>query len=158
MARRRRGRPFLVAPGVVVLDSGAITACVRPGVARHQLLALLTAGWVPLVPAAVLAEALTGKPGPDARANQLLASLGDDGIGTCTESVGRKAAALRRPALRRATPSGVDAIVAAHAADATPSAVVMTDDPDDLEALVTGLERVEVLRVSQPSRTAPASR
>jgi hypothetical protein len=144
MAPRRRKAP-LPGPGTVVVDSGAITACAQPGVARRQLLGLLDAGWTPLAPAVVLAEALTGSPRRDARTNQLLTSLGDDGIAACTEPVGRKAAALRRPALRTASPSGVDAIVAAHAATATPSAIILTNDPDDLQALTGGLQHVRVL-------------
>jgi len=39
----------------------------------------------------------------------------------------------------------VDAIVAAHAATATPSAVILTNDPDDLQALTGGLQHVRVL-------------
>lgn len=144
---RRRRKPPLTAPGTVVIDSGAITACAKPGVQRHQLLGLLDAGWTPIVPAATLAESLTGNAGRDAHANRLLASLGDDGIALCTEAIGRKAAALRYPALRKASPSAVDAIVAAHAANMTPAAIIMTSDPADLEALTANVEHVRVLPV-----------
>lgn len=146
MARRRR-KPPLPTPGAVVLDSGAVSACTRPGVARQQLLGLLDSGWTPIVPAAALAEALTGHSGRDARANQLLASLGDDGVAPCTERIGRDAAALRRPALRTASPSGVDAIVAAHAAGMAPSAVIMTTDADDFEALTISVQHARILPV-----------
>ncbi len=143
---RRRSRSPRTAPGTLVIDSGAVRACAKAGIPRQQLLGLLAAGWTPIAPAAVLAEALTGHSGQDVRANQFLAALGGDGIVPCDETIGRNAA-LRRPALRKASPSGVDAIVAAHAAAAAPSAVIMTSDPDDLQALTSTLDHIRVLPI-----------
>lgn len=144
---RQRGRSPRLSPGTLVIDSGAVTACAKAGIQRQQLLGLLAAGWTPIAPAAVLSEALTGHGGHDARANQLLATLGAEGIACCDETIGRKAAALRRPALQKASPSGVDAIVAAHAAAATPSAVIMTGDPNDLRALTSSHDHIRVLPI-----------
>ena len=65
------------------------------------------------------------------------------------EPLARHAGALRyaasRTAGRRAPPSGIDAIVAAHAADAG-AGVVFTTDPNDLRRLLVGQTRVRVER------------
>lgn len=141
--RRRRTATLPAEPGTIVLDSGALSA-----VTGETELALyrgfVERGWAVVVPTAVLAETVRGD-AKDARLNRFLA--GGVTVADCTETTGRTAGKLRTAALRTAaTPSGIDAIVAGTAA-ATPAAVVITSDPDDLEALTARLAHVRVLPI-----------
>ena len=130
---------------VVVLDSGVIDQVVTNREFRAVLEELLRSGWAPVIPTPVLAEAITGR-ATDAAANQAIKRIGTT---PTDEPVARHAGALRyaagRAAGRRPPPSGIDAIVAAHAADSG-AGVVFTTDPDDLRRLLVGHTRVRVER------------
>lgn len=125
----------------VVLDSGAITALACD---RAILKALrLRGAWPPVVPAAVLAESLTGDQRKDFHTNRLLRLCL---IQPVTEIIGRHAALLRYRA-GRGDISAIDAIVAATA-DHAGGGVVWTSDPDDLRALAANaLRSVQVAAV-----------
>jgi predicted nucleic acid-binding protein len=129
---------------VIVLDAGAIDQVVTNKEFRAVLDDLLRSGWTPIIPTAVLAEAITGR-AMDAPANQ---AIGRIGTTMTDEPLARHAGALRYAAARtagRRPPSGIDAIVAAHAADAG-AGVVFTTDPGDLRRLLTSSPRVRVER------------
>lgn len=129
---------------VIVLDSGAIDQVVTNKEFRAVLDDLVRSGWTPIIPTPVLAEAITGRP-TDAPANQ---AIGRIGTTVTDEPLARHAGALRYVAARttgRRPPSGIDAIVAAHAADAG-SGVVFTTDPGDLRRLLAASPRIRVER------------
>jgi len=129
---------------VIVLDSGVIDQVVTNKEFRAVISDLLRSGWTPIIPTAVLAEAITGRP-TDAPVNQAIARIGTT---TTDEPLARQAGALRFTAARaagRRPPSGIDAIVAAHAADAG-AGVVFTTDPIDLRRLLADFTRVRVER------------
>lgn len=130
---------------VIVLDSGAIDQVVTNKEFRAVLDDLVRSGWTPIIPTPVLAEATTGRPA-DAPANQAISRIG---TATTDEPLARHAGALRHTAAKtggRRIPSGIDAIVAAHAAD-TGIGVVFTTDPGDLRRLLAAHPRI---RVEQP--------
>jgi predicted nucleic acid-binding protein len=86
-----------------------------------------------VIPTVTLSEAITGRP-QDAPVNQLVNRIGT--VDT-DEATARRAGQLRFGVERsgsRRTPTGIDAIVAAHA-DAQ-EAVVFTSDPPDLRRLL----------------------
>ena len=129
---------------VIVLDSGAIDQVVTNKEFRAVLDDLVRSGWTPIIPTPVLAEAITGRP-TDAPANQ---AIGRIGTTVTDEPLARHAGALRYAAARtagRRPPSGIDAIVAVHAADAG-SGVVFTRDPGDLRRLLAASPRIRVER------------
>jgi len=124
-----------------VLDSGGVSALASNVALLKELLA--TGEWPPLVPAAVLAESLTGDHRLDFHANRLLRRCT---IMPVTEIIARHAAALRY-ASRRGGVSAVDAMVAATA-DHAGGGVVWTSDPHDLTALASHtISRVVVAKV-----------
>lgn len=130
---------------VIVFDAGVIDQVVTNKEFRAVLDDLVRSGWEPIIPIPVLAEAITGRV-TDAPANQ---AIGRIGTAVTDETLARHAGALRYTAARtagRRTPSGIDAIVAAHAADAGVG-VVFTTDPRDLRRLLAGNPRVRVERV-----------
>src|SRR5688500_11662991 len=114
---------------MLVLDSGPVTAFARRTGRSLALLKTLRAEgwWPPVVPTPVLVECLTGDGRRDARVNQFL--RGCDVRNRVSEGVARRAAFLRTKARRG---SAVDAILVAIA---EPDGVVVTGDPDDLQAL-----------------------
>lgn len=130
---------------VVVLDSGVVDLATTDREFRWLVRDLVANGWTPLIPTVVLAEAITGQPS-DAPTNQTIRRL--DTVDT-DQAMGRHAGILRfrcgRAADRR-PPSGIDAIVAAHAADAG-EGVVFTTDPKDLRRLLVDYPK---LRVEKP--------
>lgn len=129
---------------VIVLDSGAIDQVVTNREFRAVLDDLVRSGWTPIILTAVLAEAITGR-AADAPTNQ---AIGRIGTTATDETLARHAGALRYNAARaagRRPPSGIDAIVAAHAADVG-KGVVFTTDPGDLRRLLAELPRVRVER------------
>ena len=127
---------------VVVLDSGVIDQATTNKEFRWVLRELFESGWVPVIPTVILAEAITGRP-QDAPVNQVVNRL--DTVDT-TPATARRAGHLRfgvqRSGVRR-IPGGIDAIVAAHAADAG-TAVVFTTDPTDLRRLLADFPRIRV--------------
>jgi predicted nucleic acid-binding protein len=129
---------------VVAFDAGAIEQIVTNKEFRGLVDQLLRGGWSPVVPTPVLAEAITGRPG-DAATNQ---ALGRTGTVATDGAVARLAGALRYDASRdgrRGTPSGIDAIVAAHAVHAG-KGVVFTTDVHDLRRLLARTPDIEVER------------
>ena len=132
--------------GVVVLDSGAISRLAEQDpIARALWRRLTELGWRTAVPAVTLAEATTGRPGPDAQTNRLIRQVGH--TIPCDEQLGRSAGVLRTAALaRRPGASSIDAIVAAVAAANAPS-IVLTTDPDDIGGLLARTGRSQVIGV-----------
>ncbi|HVB93204.1 MAG TPA: hypothetical protein VND67_02715 [Acidimicrobiales bacterium] len=127
---------------VVVLDSGVIDQAIANPEFRWVLRDLIAGGWTPAIPTVVLAEAITGRR-EDARVNQVINWLGT--IDT-PEATARRAGHLRfgvqRSGVRR-IPSGIDAIVAAHAADIG-TGVIFSTDPTDLRRLLTDFPLIKV--------------
>lgn len=129
---------------VIVLDSGVIDQVVTNKEFRAVLDDLVRSGWTPIIPTPLLAEAITGRP-TDAPANQAISRIGTT---PTDEPLARHAGALRHAAARsagRRPPSGIDAIAAAHAADAG-AGVVFTTDPGDLRRLLADSPRIRVDR------------
>jgi predicted nucleic acid-binding protein len=133
-----------VSQPAVVLDSGVIDQATTNKEFRWVLRELFENGWEPVIPTVVLSEAITGRP-EDAPTNQVIRRL--DTVDT-PQATARRAGHLRfgvqRAGVRR-IPSGVDAIVAAHAVDAG-RAVVFTTDPTDLRRLLVDHPRIAVER------------
>jgi len=130
---------------VIVLDSGAVERVTTDRVVRAMVHDLLTDGWDPVIPTVTLAEAITGRP-TDAPANQAINRLGTV---TTDADTARRAGWLRTAVVRaggRRVPSGIDAIVAAHAVGAG-RGVVLTTDPVDLRRLLADHPSVAVTRV-----------
>jgi predicted nucleic acid-binding protein len=118
----------------VVFDSGVIDQAATSREFRWVLRELLENGWTPLIPTVVLSEAITGRP-EDAPANQVIRRL--ETVDT-SQATARRAGHLRFSVQRtgiRPMPSGIDAIVAAHAVDVG-RAVVFTTNTTDLRRLL----------------------
>jgi predicted nucleic acid-binding protein len=126
---------------VLILDSGGVSRLAeRSRQAAALIVALRDEGlWPPLVPSVVLVECLEGHAGRDAVENRFLKTC--DIAETVPESLARRAARLRRHARRG---SAVDALVVALA---EPGGTVLTSDPNDLQALASHAERVNVVRI-----------
>lgn len=119
---------------VVVLDSGVIDQAVTDQEFRWVLRDLVEGGWAPVVPTVVLAEATTGRP-TDAPVNQAVRRIGTmDTTPPTARLAGRLRHAVERSGAHR-IPGGIDAIVAAHAAEFG-AGVVFTTDPNDLRRLL----------------------
>ncbi|MDQ6725023.1 MAG: hypothetical protein M3066_02435 [Actinomycetota bacterium] len=113
----------------LVLDSGGISMLVGQRARLQEL--RRRQEWPPIVPAAVLVEALTGDRRRDFHENRLLRMCAVEGV---DDDLARDAARLRAAAGGHRSPSAVDAIVVARADRAAGSAV-LTAGPDDLRAL-----------------------
>jgi predicted nucleic acid-binding protein len=126
---------------VLVLDSGGVSRLAeRSRQAAALILALRELDvWPPVVPSVVLVECLQGRVGRDALANRLLKTC--DVVEVLPEALARRAALLRRKARRG---SAVDAVLVALA---EPAGTVVTSDPDDIGALATHADDVNVERV-----------
>jgi predicted nucleic acid-binding protein len=132
-------------PPVIVLDSGALDAAARDNEVKESLRQFREDGWTVVVPTVVLAEAITGRPS-DAPVDLLLKQhhTVDSNV-----KIARRAGRLRHRAIAAGTrrkPSGVDALVAAHAVVAG-RGVVVTSDPKDHRLLLADNTTVEVLDV-----------
>jgi predicted nucleic acid-binding protein len=128
----------------VVLDSGVLDLAETNQEFRWVLRKLVERGWTPIIPTVALAEAVTGRP-DDAPVNRIVKRLG---TADADEALARRAGQLRFRVERsgsRRLPSGIDALVAAHAAEAG-SAVVFTTDPSDLRRLLVDAPLVTVER------------
>ena len=126
----------------IVLDSGVIEQATTNAEFRWLLRDLIENGWVPIIPTVVLAEAITGRP-EDAPVNQAVNRL--DTVDT-NQATARRAGHLRFIVQRsghQRIPSGIDAMVAAHAAEAE-TCVVFTTDPTDLRRLLTDFPRITI--------------
>jgi predicted nucleic acid-binding protein len=127
---------------VVVLDAGVIDLATTNQEFRWLLRDLVEHDWEPMIPTVVLAEATTGRPS-DAPVNQ---TVNRTGTVDTDEQVARYAGKLRYRVERAGTkrlPGGIDAIVAAHAAQAG-AGVVFTTDPADLRRLLVDHPSVRV--------------
>lgn len=119
---------------VVVLDSGVIDRSVTNRELRWVIRDLVEHGWEPLIPTVVLAEATTGR-ASDAPVNRALKQVEPtDTTPSTARLAGRLRFAVERSGSRR-LPGGIDAIVAAHAAEVG-RGVVFTTDPTDLRRLL----------------------
>ena len=112
----------------LVLDSGGVSALAQNIAKLREVKAW--GEWPPVVPAAALAESLTGDHRRDHHTNRLLHECE---IRSVTEIIARHAAVLRYTSCGKGI-SAVDAIVAATA-DHAGGGIVLTSDPDDLRAL-----------------------
>jgi len=131
-----------VSDPVVVLDSGVIDQVVADPEFRWVLRNLVESGWVPIIPTVVLSETITGRP-QDAPVNQIVKRLGTvDANQATARRAGHLRFAVERSGARR-VPSGIDAIVAAHAANAGTGAVFSTDQ-SDLRRLLSDFPRIKV--------------
>ncbi len=97
-----------------------------------------------MIPWVVLSEAISGRP-TDASVNQIVRRLGTaDTSAPTARHAGHLRASAHEAGARR-IPSGIDAIVAAHASEAR-AAVVFTTDPRDLRRLLANHPHVAVER------------
>jgi predicted nucleic acid-binding protein len=124
----------------LVLDSGGVSMLAGNRARLHEV--RQRGEWPPIVPAAVLVEALTGDHRRDFHENRLLHVCIIEPV---DEDLARDAALLRTAGAGRRVPSAVDAIVAAQA-DRMGGAVILTTDPGDLRALARHTKNV--IRVS----------
>lgn len=144
---RRRRRSFRLPAneaGTVVLDADGLTKASGNTQAAGILRLLVAKGWDVATVAPVLVEALSGGR-TDVAANRLIAAGVD--VRPVDERVAREAAPLRARALRTANPSAVDALVATLAINTDPVAVILTSDPSDIEAILSGHPHVSVITV-----------
>jgi hypothetical protein len=147
MPRRRKARLPAATKGTVVLDSGAITKVAFADLLACSIVEDLSGrGWGVCIPAAALAEVITGRAKTDAPIERLIKQVGN--IMNCGERLAKAAGVLRTKAIRRKKlpPSGIDAIVAAAAVACQPS-IVLTTDADDMSVLLVAAELATVIRV-----------
>jgi predicted nucleic acid-binding protein len=131
-----------VSDPAVVLDSGVVDLSVTDQEFRWVLRDLVEGGWVPMIPTVVLAEAISGRP-TDAPVNRVVKQIGPvDTTPPTARLAGRLRHVVKRSGARR-IPGGIDAIVAAHAAEVGVG-VVFTTDPTDLQRLLADTPRVLV--------------
>jgi len=130
---------------IIVLDSGAIDQVATNQPFRTVVRELAKAGWHVVIPTVVLAEVITGRP-IDAATNHAVNRLGTEHTDEATARVaGRLRAGVERTGRQR-IPSGIDAIVAAHAVGSGEQSVVFTTDVSDLQRLLADHPRVAVER------------
>ncbi len=147
MPRRRKARLPAATKGTVVLDSGAITKVALADLLACSIVEDLSGrGWAVCIPAAALAEVITGRAKTDAPIERLIKQVGN--TIDCGERLAKAAGVLRTKAIRRKKlpPSGIDAIVAAATVACQPS-IVLTTDADDMGALLVAAELATVIRV-----------
>lgn len=147
MPRRRKARLPAATKGTVVLDSGAITKVAFADLLACSIVEDLSGrGWAVCIPAAALAEVITGRAKTDAPIDRLIKQVGN--IMNCGERLAKAAGVLRTKAIRRKKlpPSGIDAIVAAAAVACQPS-IVLTTDADDMSVLLVAAHLATVIRV-----------
>jgi predicted nucleic acid-binding protein len=142
--RRRPARLPADETGAVILDADGLTKAAGNARATAVLRLLVAKGWDVATVAPVLVEALRGDR-TDAGVNHLLAAEVD--IHPVDERAARQAAPLRAQGLRSGNPSAVDALVGALAIQTEPSAVILTSDPSDIEAIVSDQPHIRVVAV-----------
>ncbi len=137
MARTRR-RTQDPPPQRLILDSGAVIALSRNDQrARAALAAAWEAGVEVSIPSLVVAETVRGS-AKDAPVNRVIKAVGE--VRPADEGTGRVAGGLLGAARSNST---VDAVVVASAIELG-GGVVLTGDPDDLEAFANGHPEVVV--------------
>lgn len=122
----------------LVLDSSGVSHLAERSSRAVALIRELQAHriWPPLVPTVVLVECLSGRSGADANTNRLLKSC--DVQPALPPALARRCASLR---YRAARGSAVDAVTVGLA---EPEGIVLTSDPDDLQALAADATGVTV--------------
>jgi hypothetical protein len=125
----------------LVLDSAAVTRLAERSQQTLALISMLRSEgfWPPSVLSPVLVECLEGHGGRDAAENRFLKTC--DIIEAVPQTLARRAAALRRLARRG---SAIDALVVAYA---EPGGLVLTSDPEDVQALADHADDVDLIRV-----------
>jgi predicted nucleic acid-binding protein len=125
---------------MLLLDSGALSRLSQRTRRAAALLEALRAEglWPPVVPTIVLAESTSGSARADANINRLLKTCDVDPIVPALTA--RRAGYLRARARRG---SAVDALLVAIAES---GGMVLTGDPDDLEALAAYSDGVVIQR------------
>ena len=137
MARTRR-RTQDPPPQRLILDSGAVIALSRNDQrARAALAAAWEAGVEVSIPSLVVAETVRGS-AKDAPVNRVIKAVGE--VRPADEGTGRVAGGLLGAARSNST---VDAVVVASAIELG-GGVILTGDPDDLEAFANGHPEVVV--------------
>ncbi len=147
MPRKRKARLPVATKGTVVLDSGAITKVAFADLLACSIVEDLSGrGWVVCIPAAALAEVITGRAKTDAPIERLIKQVGN--IMNCGERPAKAAGVLRTKATRskKLPPSGIEAIVAAATVACQPS-IVLTTDADHMNALLVAAELSMVIRI-----------
>ena len=120
------------------MDSGALSRLSQRNQRAAALIGVLRREglWPPVVPTVVVAESTSGSARTDANVNRLLKICEVDPV--VPEAKARRAGELRKRARRG---SVVDALVVALA---EPGSTVLTADPDDLRALATNADGVDI--------------
>lgn len=137
MARSRR-RTQAPLPQRLILDSGAVIALSRNDLrSRAVMEAAWEAGAEVSIPSVVLAETVRGT-AKDASVNRVVRAVGQ--VTPAEESTGRVAGSLLGAAQSDST---LDALVVAVAVGVG-GGVILTGDPDDLEALASGHPEVVI--------------
>jgi len=137
--RRRTQAP----PPRLILDSGAVIALSRNDQrARAALAAAWEAGAEVSIPSVVVAETVRGT-AKDAAVNRIIKAAGV--VNGAGEGIGRVAGALLGAARSSST---VDAVVVATAIESG-GGVILTGDPDDLDALASGHPEVVIEPLSR---------
>ncbi len=132
--RRRTQTP----PQRLILDSGAVIALSRNDQrARAVLAAAWEAGVEVSLPSLVVAETVRGS-AKDAPVNRVITAVGQ--VRPADEGTGRVAGGLLGAARSNST---VDAVVVATAIELG-GGVILTGDPDDLEALANGHREIVI--------------
>lgn len=130
----------------VVLDSGGVTGLLGNSLRARAWMRVLDdyAGEI-VVPAATLAEIITGSSGRDAEVNRVVKRLlpGSRPV-PIDEAVARRAGALRS---RSGVADVVDALVVAEAIGRRGTVLVLTSDPSDIAALASEQPRIRVSAV-----------
>lgn len=138
MAKSRRRRTKLPPPQRLILDSGAVIALSREDArARAVVASAREAGVEISIPSLVVAETVRGT-AEDAPLNRIIKAVGE--VTGADEVVGRVAGGLLGSARSDET---VDAVIVATAIEMG-GAVILTGDPDDLDALASGRPGVVV--------------
>ena len=127
---------------LLVVDTGPLGRLSTDLSLRLRVKKLAKNGYSAIVPAAVLAETITGTR-RDAAVHWALNQIR---VVVTERRTAELAGRLRYRALSAGVlPSGVDAIVAAHAAESGEDAAVLTSDPGDLVSLLAAHPWVAVL-------------
>ena len=118
----------------IVFDTAALTDFAKNKALRAMVNKLVQdEAWRVDIPVAILAEAISGKPQHDVTTHRTLNNFGHEPL---DYDSAKHAGTLRgRLAGGRALPSGIDAIVVAHAELCGDTATVITSDVDDLKRL-----------------------
>jgi len=121
----------------IILDTTAVTEFAGNHVLRRIVSRLVGAEWGVQIPAAVLAEALSGNPRYDVTTHQTLRHIEAADVDVaCGKLAGRLRGSVHRSA-SKAEPSGIDALVVAFANNSDSHSVIFTSDVADLRALAS---------------------